>query len=64
MVLCVLRDACHELFCVFENFCASGTQNADVTKSLGLTTTTQHGQRFYEKDKFFKNPCLGCLSEH
>ena len=29
--------ACHELFCVFEDFFASGTQDAGVTKSLGLT---------------------------
>ena len=64
MVLCVLRDACQELFCVFWDLYASGMQDAEVTKSLGLTTTTQHGQRFYEKDKFLKNPSLGCLSEH
>ena len=45
-------------------FFASGKQDPEVTKSLGLTITTQHGQRFYEKDKFLKNPSLGCLSEH
>ena len=32
--LYVLRDACHELFCVFKDFYASGTQDAEVTKSL------------------------------
>ena len=32
--LCVLRDACHELFCVFEDFYASGMQDTEVTKSL------------------------------
>ena len=31
---CVLRDARHELFCVFGDFYASGTQDAEVTKSL------------------------------
>ena len=30
----VLRDACHELFCVFGDFSASRTQDAEVTKSL------------------------------
>ena len=32
--LCVLRDASHELFCVFKDFYASGTQDAEGTKSL------------------------------
>ena len=32
--LCVLRDACHKLFCLFKDFYASGTQDAEVTKSL------------------------------
>ena len=32
--LCVLRDACHELFCVFGDFYTSGTQDTEVTKSL------------------------------
>ena len=32
--LYVLRDACHKLFCVFKDFYASGTQDAEVTKSL------------------------------
>ena len=36
IVLYVLRDACHELFCVFGGFYASGTQGAEVTKSLLL----------------------------
>ena len=30
----VLRDACHETFCVFGDFSASRTQDAEVTKSL------------------------------
>ena len=30
----VLRNACHELFCVFGDFYVSGTQDAGVTKSL------------------------------
>ena len=30
----VLRDACHEIFCVFGDFSASRTQDAEVTKSL------------------------------
>ena len=33
--LCILRDACHKLFCVFGDFYAPGTQDAEVTKSLG-----------------------------
>ena len=32
--LCVLRDACHELFCIVGDFYASGPQVAEVTKSL------------------------------
>ena len=32
--LCVLRDACHKLFCVFKDFYASGTQDAEVAKTL------------------------------
>ena len=32
--LCLLRDACHGLFCVFGDFYAPGTQDAEVTKSL------------------------------
>ena len=32
--LCVLRDACHELFCVLGDFYVSGTQDAEVTKTL------------------------------
>ena len=32
--LCVLRDASVELFCVFGDFYASGTQDAEVRKSL------------------------------
>ena len=31
---CVLRDAFHELFCVFRNFYLSRTQDVGVTKSL------------------------------
>ena len=31
--LCILRDACHELFCIFGDFYASGMQDAEVTKS-------------------------------
>ena len=34
IILCVLRDACHELFCVVGDFYASVTQDAEVTKSL------------------------------
>ena len=32
--LCVLQDACHELFCAFADFYASATRDAEVTKSL------------------------------
>ena len=32
--LCTLREAYHLLFCVFGDFYASGTQDAEVTKSL------------------------------
>ena len=34
IVLCVLQDACHELFCAFGDFYASGLLNAEVTISL------------------------------
>ena len=32
--LCIIRNACHELFCVFGDFYASGTQDAEVKRSL------------------------------
>ena len=31
--LCVLSDKCYELFCVFGDFCAAGTQEGEVPKS-------------------------------
>ena len=34
IILCILRDACHELFCIFGDFYALGTQDREVTKSL------------------------------
>ena len=34
IILCVLWDARYELFCIFWNLYASGTQDAEVTKSL------------------------------
>ena len=34
IILCVQRDACHELFCVFRDFYVSGTQDTEVTKLL------------------------------
>ena len=34
--LCVLQDACHDLFCVFKDFYASRTQDTEVTKSLRI----------------------------
>ena len=37
IILCVLQDACRELFCVLRDFYASGTQDAEVTKSLPVT---------------------------
>ena len=39
--LCILWDACHESFCVFGDFYASGMQDVEETKSLkqyGKTT--------------------------
>ena len=32
--LCVLRDACHELFCVVWDFYTSGTQDTEVRVSI------------------------------
>lgn len=32
----ILRDPCYELFCVFEDFYVSETQDAEVTNSLQL----------------------------
>ena len=37
IILCVLRDAYHELFCVFGDFHASGTQDTELTKSVNLS---------------------------
>ena len=34
IVLCILRDSCHELFSIVGDFYVSGTQDAEVTKSL------------------------------
>ena len=34
IVLCIPRDAFHELFCVFKDFFTPGTQDVEVTKSL------------------------------
>ena len=34
IVLCILMDACHESFCFFGDFYASGMWDAEVTKSL------------------------------
>ena len=36
MDLCVLWDACHELLCIFRDFNASDTQDAEVTEALTL----------------------------
>ena len=36
IILCVLQDACHEIFFVFVDFYASGTQGEEVTESLGF----------------------------
>lgn len=33
-ILCMLWDACHELFCIFGDLYASGMQDAGVTKSV------------------------------
>ena len=30
--ICILRDACRELLCVFGDFYASGTQDEELTK--------------------------------
>ena len=34
--LCVLRDACHELFCVFGDFYTSGMQDTEVRVSISF----------------------------
>ena len=36
--VCFLRDACHKLFCVFGDLVGKGTQDAELTKSLELST--------------------------
>ena len=38
--LCILRDECNELFCIFGDFYASGLQDSRVTNSLqyGIST--------------------------
>ena len=35
----VLRDACHEIFCIFGDFSGSRTQDAEITKSLHFRKT-------------------------
>ena len=30
--ICILRDACHEILCIFGDFYVSGTQDAELTK--------------------------------
>ena len=37
IILCILWDACHELFCVFGDFYASEMQDTEVKKSLTLS---------------------------
>ena len=44
IVLCVLQDAFHELFCVFGDFYASGTQDAEETKSRRLSFKDQQNE--------------------
>ena len=66
MILCILWDACHKLFCVFGDFYASGTQDAEVTKSL----RQEHLKRnsFTEqnnKSSFFCSfLCPSCTKRH
>ena len=50
IVHCILRDACHELFCMFGGFYASGMHDAEITKSL------KHDGDNYLKDTS-SNPC-------
>ena len=38
--VCFLRDACHELFYVFGDLFGTGKPDAEVTKSLELSTAT------------------------
>lgn len=42
-----LRPACHELFCVFEDFYASGTRDVEVTKSLQFCV---EGKEYIDSD--------------
>ena len=41
--LYIIRNACHELFCVFRDFYESGTQDAEVTRSLLSWLTYRKG---------------------
>ena len=45
IVLCFLWEACHELFCISEDFYASGMQVAEVTKSLMTRLSYFHKQQ-------------------
>ena len=47
--LCMVRDMCRELFCVFGDFYVSGTWVAEVTKSLGLKCLESNSKRVKEK---------------
>ena len=44
IVLCFLQDTFHELFCVFGDFYASGTQHAEETKSRGSSFKDQQNE--------------------
>lgn len=50
--LCILQDACHEFFCIFEDFYASGMHDAGVTKSLHILWPKAHNWSNFREDLF------------
>ena len=53
--LCVLSEACHELFCVFKDFYVSGTQDVEETQSLSQLTLNCDNNSIHIKIKGFEN---------
>lgn len=54
--LCVLSDKCYELFCVFGDFCAAGTQEEEVPKSLVKIY-------LHPGEEFIQGKCIGDREE-
>ena len=58
--LCILRDACHELFCICGDFYASGTQDTEVTKPLCYTVFKVHPYKILSDINLFPGAFSFC----